>query len=49
MGTLGRGCGDLRLRDVRQGTWGHQVWDVGMCETGKRDVTHRDAGDAGCE
>ena len=48
-GTLGRVCGDLRLGDVRQKTWGQQVWDAGMCETGTQDVKHSDAGDAGCE
>ena len=33
-GTLGRMCGDLGLVDVRRRTWGHQVWDAGMCGMG---------------
>ena len=42
-GTRGRrhretcvGTWDLRLRDARRGTWGHQVWDAGTCGTGTR-------------
>ena len=32
-GTLGRVYEDLGLGDAREGTLGHQVWDVGTCRT----------------
>ena len=44
-GTLGRVCGDLGIGDARRKTWGHQVWDAGMCGTGTPDVKYRDVGD----
>ena len=34
--TLGCVCGDMGLGDARRGTWGHQLWDAGMCGTGMR-------------
>ena len=36
-------CGDLGLGDARRRTWGHRVWDTGICGTGTRDVKYRDA------
>ena len=45
MGTLGCVCGDLGIGDARRRTWGHQVWDAGMCGTGTGDVKYRDVRD----
>ena len=58
-GRRGRGhwdacVGTLGLGNARRRTWGHQVWDVGTCGTGTRDVKYGDAGTSntgtqGCE
>ena len=51
-GTRGRGhwnaCVGTNIRDARWRTWGHQVWDAGICGTGTRDIKYiQGCGDMG--